>query len=116
MSELLGKELIQGQLQLEPWQGRLRGKLFEQNGVQSETYADDGSAILDLCLPKADLMRILSAVDTDYRDLNWLHMEETSGGVISNTPSEEDEFGGFYNNTSKILDEEDDRDWRSGVL
>ena len=79
------------------------------------TYADDGGAIVDLCLPKADLMRILSAVDTQYSDLNWLHMEETSGGVISNIPDEKDEFGGFYNTKSKILDEDNDRDWQSNT-
>lgn len=117
MSELLGKELVQGQLQLEPWQGRLRAKLFEQNGVQSETYADDGSAILELRLPKADLMRILSAADTEYSDLNWLNIEETSGGVISNMDDGEDEFGGFYNKSTRdILDDDDDLNWRTGVL
>ena len=115
MSELLGKELVRGKLQLNPRQGSLRGKLFEQNGVESETYADDGGAILDLCLPKADLMRILSAVDTEYSDLNWLHMEETIGGVISNIPDQEDEFGGFYNTKSKILDEDNHRDRQSNA-
>jgi GTP-binding protein HflX len=115
MSELLGKELVRGKLQLNPRQGSLRGKLFEQNGVESETYADDGGAIVDLCLPKADLMRILSAVDTQYSDLNWLHMEETIGGVISNIPDQEDEFGGFYNTKSKILDEDNHRDRQSNA-
>lgn len=117
MSELLGEEFIQGQLQLQPWQGRLRGKLFEQNAVQEEEYSDDGSTILQLKLPKSDLMRILSAADTEYSDLNWLHFEEIGGGAIANMKVKEDEFGGFYNRSGHSLDDEDDDfNWRTGVL
>lgn len=116
MSELLGEELIQGQLQLEPWQGRLRGKLFEQNGVQSESYSDDGCTILHLKLPKSDLMRILSAAETDYSDLNWLQLEEKGAGAISQRQVEEDEFGGFYKRSGPLQDDDDDTNWRTGIL
>jgi len=115
MAELLGEELIQGQLQLEPWQGRLRARLFEQSAVQQESYSDDGCSILNVKLPKVDLMRILSATDTQYGSLNWLQFEEISAGAIVQRQEKDDEFGGFYH-CQHLAKDDDDLDWRTGVL
>lgn len=72
ISELLGKELVQGELILSPADGRLRARLFEQNAVGNERYRDDGSNILQLRIPASDLLQILSAVGLQFSQLRWV--------------------------------------------
>ena len=71
ISELLGKEVVSGCLVLAPTLGRLRAMLYTQQAVVGETYRDDGASLLQIRLPKSDLLRILSAASVHYEDLMW---------------------------------------------
>lgn len=71
ISELLGTELVIGKLILSPNEGRLRSALFAQQAVGEEQYLEDGKAVIDIRVPKSDLLRILSALHIRYEDLHW---------------------------------------------
>lgn len=71
ISELLGKEVVSGRLVLAPTMGRLRAMLFTQQAVVEEAYREDGASLLQIRLPKSDLLRILSAASLSYEDLMW---------------------------------------------
>lgn len=51
--------------------GRLRAMLFTQQAVVEEAYREDGASLLQIRLPKSDLLRILSAASLSYEDLMW---------------------------------------------
>ena len=72
ISELLGEEVIQGELILSPADGRLRARLFEQNAVGGEQYREDGTSVLEVRIPASDLLRILSAVEVSFEQLRWI--------------------------------------------
>jgi GTPase len=69
MSELLGNHLVTGCLELPPTQGRLRAMLFAQQAVLSENFNEVGASLLDLRIPKEDLLRILSSVNMTFDEL-----------------------------------------------
>ena len=71
ISELLGKEVVNGQLVLTPQQGRLRAMLYAQQAVVTESYRDDGAVIVQIRIPKNDLLRILSAESMTFEQLVW---------------------------------------------
>lgn len=71
ISELLGKEVINGTLVLSPAQGRLRAMLYTQQAVVGECYRDDGASLLQIRIPKDDLLRILSAEGVVLESLIW---------------------------------------------
>jgi GTP-binding protein HflX len=71
ISELLGKEVVNGRLVLTPQQGRLRAMLYTQQAVVTETYRDDGAALVQIRIPKSDLLRILSAESMTFEQLVW---------------------------------------------
>ena len=71
ISELLGKEVVSGCLVLTPAQGRLRAMLYTQQAVTEEGYREDGASLLQIRLPKSDLLRILSAASLAFEDLKW---------------------------------------------
>jgi GTPase len=69
--ELLGTEMIAGRLLLTPQQGKLRALLYNQQAVAQETYQDDGKTILDIRVPKSDLLRLLKTASENFDDLQW---------------------------------------------
>ncbi|MGD8176028.1 ribosome rescue GTPase HflX [Marinimicrobium sp. ARAG 43.8] len=71
ISDALGREMIAGQVVLPPHQGRLRAKLYQQQAVAYEEHREDGSVALDIRLPKSDLMRLLSAEQLRFEQLQW---------------------------------------------
>lgn len=71
ISELLGKEVVNGQLVLTPQQGRLRAMLYAQQAVVAESYRDDGAGLVQIRIPKNDLLRILSAESITFEQLIW---------------------------------------------
>ncbi|MGV8836227.1 ribosome rescue GTPase HflX [Cellvibrio sp.] len=71
ISELLGKEVVNGCLVLTPTQGRLRAMLYAQQAVVEENYREDGASLLQIRQPKSDLLRILSAASLAFEDLTW---------------------------------------------
>jgi len=76
VAELLGAELVQDTLRLQPEQARLRAKLYDAHGVLDESYADDGVSELNLSLPRAELMKILSAEGLKEAALSWVEKED----------------------------------------
>jgi GTPase len=69
--ELLGTEMIVGRLLLTPQQGKLRALLYTQQAVSHESYRDDGNAVLDVRVPKDDLLRLLKTVSEEFENLQW---------------------------------------------
>jgi GTP-binding protein HflX len=68
VAELLGGELVHQWVALDPGQGRLRARLYAAGAVLSESQGDDGSARLEIQVPKSDLLRLLSreSLDPEY--------------------------------------------------
>lgn len=71
ISEVLGKELVSGCLIVPPTQGRLRAMLYAQQAVVSENHRADGASLLQVRIPKDDLLRILSAANIAFESLLW---------------------------------------------
>lgn len=69
--ELLGTEMIAGRLLLNPQQGKLRALLYSQQAVADENYQDDGKAVLNIRVPKSDLLRLLKTVSENFDNLQW---------------------------------------------
>ncbi|MET0357637.1 MAG: ribosome rescue GTPase HflX [Cellvibrio sp.] len=72
LSELLGTEMVVGQLLLSPQDGRLRSALYAQQAIAAESFREDGVCIANLRVPKSDLLRILSAQKITLEDLVWV--------------------------------------------
>lgn len=72
IAELLGKGIIAGELVLNPQQGRLRAMLYAQQAVLEEGHNDLGESLLQVRLPKDDLLRILSACNIPFESLVWV--------------------------------------------
>jgi len=71
VGELLAEDMVQETLHLGAGLARLRAKLYQQKAVVNERHCDDGSSEVELCLAKADLMRLLSAENLQWQDLQW---------------------------------------------
>lgn len=71
ISECLGHSLSQGVLHLAASMGSLRAKLHQAQAVLQEHYTPDGSLQLQVCLPEADLNRILAAEILELNQLHW---------------------------------------------
>jgi len=85
ISEILGKEIVAGRLIITANQGRLRSMLYAQQAVVGENYREDGACVLQVRVPKDDLLRILSAESLAFEDLLW-----DEPGVLSDEPDAED--------------------------
>lgn len=59
ISERVGEDMVAQELDLAPAQGGLRAALYEMGAVQSEDYAEDGTAHLSVRLPRADWNRLM---------------------------------------------------------
>lgn len=71
ISELLGRDIISGELILGHNDGRLRAQLFAQQAVNAERFNEQGASLLSIRIPKDDLLRILSACDHSFNNLRW---------------------------------------------
>lgn len=72
ISELLGEKVFEGEVCLDSQMGSLRARFHRANAVVDERYQDDGSCVLALRLPEADLNRILAAETIGRDDLQWI--------------------------------------------
>ena len=59
IAELIGQEMVNETLSLDPGQGSLRAALYRLGAVETENYGDDGVAHLRVRLPRADWNRLL---------------------------------------------------------
>lgn len=58
ITELLADDMVQGQLQLTPAQGKVRARLYELGAIQSEEYTDAGNLCLGIRMARSDYERI----------------------------------------------------------
>jgi GTP-binding protein HflX len=59
ISELLGQDVVERQIELRPDQGRLRARLYARGAVHGEVVNSDGLVSLAIRLPRNDLDRLL---------------------------------------------------------
>lgn len=59
ISELLGQDVVERQIELRPDQGRLRARLYARGAVHGEEVNSDGLVSLAIRLPRNDLDRLL---------------------------------------------------------
>jgi GTP-binding protein HflX len=57
--ELVGQDMVEHELYLEPEQGRLRASFYRLGAVAAEQYNDDGVAQISVRLPRADWNRLM---------------------------------------------------------
>ncbi len=67
ISELLGEDFIEPELQLEPQHGRLRARLYKQGAVKNESLDEHGTSHLSLRLQKQDFVRLLKEEGLDAK-------------------------------------------------
>lgn len=71
VGQLLAEDMVEQTLRLSTDLARLRAKLYEQKAIICERHCDDGSSEVELRLAKADLLRLLSAENLKWQDLDW---------------------------------------------
>lgn len=72
ITELLSEKMFRGVVRMGNHLGSLRARLHRANAVVEEHYLDDGCCEMTLCLPEADLNRILAAETVDKNELIWV--------------------------------------------
>lgn len=72
INERLAIKLVQGVLQLEPDQSRLRAGLFNLNAVIAENYSEEGQCQLQVRLPQKDFRQLLSQLTVVEESLIWI--------------------------------------------
>jgi GTP-binding protein HflX len=61
IGELVGDDMVDHDLALEPHQGRFRAALYELGAVRGERYGKDGTAHVSVRLPRSDWERLLAS-------------------------------------------------------
>ena len=59
ISELVGQDMVNEEIDITPEQGSLRAALYRLGAVEREKYSDDGVAHLQVRLPRADWNRLM---------------------------------------------------------
>ncbi len=72
VAELLGRQTIEGRLEIQSEKGSLRARFHQMNAVVKESYSDDGLCVLDLRIQEADLNRIMAAEKLQVSSLQWV--------------------------------------------
>ena len=65
ISDVLGEDMIETQLDLKPDQGKFRARLYQLGVVQAENSDEHGNIQLDLRLPKKDFIRLAQDAGLD---------------------------------------------------
>lgn len=65
ISDVLGEDMIETQLDLKPDQGKFRARLYQLGVVQAENSDEHGNIHLDLRLPKKDFIRLAQDAGLD---------------------------------------------------
>ncbi len=82
VAELLSDGVIRQWLRLPAHRARLRARLYRQNAVVEELYGNNGESELDVCIPEADLRRILRAEGLKMKDLDWIELEASAAIAV----------------------------------
>jgi len=78
IAELLTDDIVHENIYLPVHMGSLRARLYRHNAVLSEEYHSDGTCQLEIRLPEVDFKRLLSAENTDLRDICPAEEEQSS--------------------------------------
>jgi GTP-binding protein HflX len=70
ISELIGGDMMSTTLTLNPAQGKQRARLYRLGVVKEETNAENGDALLQLQMPRADLLRLINEEQLDPAAFN----------------------------------------------
>jgi GTP-binding protein HflX len=73
IAELLGRDIVSGDVVIEARMGRLRARLYEAGAVQREVQRDDGSAVLTIKMPALDFQRLADYEKLDPQQLLQPH-------------------------------------------
>ena len=65
ITDLLGEDMVEPQITLEPRQGKFRARLYEEGVVHQESIDEGGNIHLSLRLPKADFIRFMKEESMD---------------------------------------------------
>lgn len=82
IADLLGEDLIETDLPLEPRQGRFRARLYGQGAVKNEKVDESGTMVLSLRLPRQDFVRLLE--DEGMDPSRYLHTIPGKGAQAAN--------------------------------
>jgi GTP-binding protein HflX len=69
ISELLGQDMVEQNLDISPTQGRLRAALYKLGAVVDEQHTEDGVAHLQIRLARADWNRLMVAEGLNDRTI-----------------------------------------------
>lgn len=61
IAELLGRDIVAGDILLDPARGRLRARLYAAGAVIAEAQQEDGSALLSIKMPALDFQRLANS-------------------------------------------------------
>ncbi|MDB6063705.1 MAG: GTPase HflX [Verrucomicrobiaceae bacterium] len=73
IAELLGRDVVVGDVVIAAHMGRLRARLYEAGAVQSESQREDGSTLLTIKMPALDFQRLADHEKLDPQQLLQLH-------------------------------------------
>ncbi|WP_048308299.1 ribosome rescue GTPase HflX [Halomonas sp. PR-M31] len=68
LSERLAEDVIEAHLTLLPEQGKLRAGLHDLGAVREEAFDEQGRTLLDIRLPRRDLMQLLARLGESAKD------------------------------------------------
>lgn len=81
VTELLSDNIVHQKVLLPVSMGSLRARLYRNNSVIGESHQSDGTCIIEIRLPEADLHRMLSAESLTINDLSWAQDDQDSKAV-----------------------------------
>jgi GTP-binding protein HflX len=73
LGELLGGDMVRGDVMLDAGSGRLRARLYEAGAVVDETALDDGGSRLSIRMPRQEFLRIAAHEQLDPQALLQPH-------------------------------------------
>ncbi len=87
ISELIGGDQITTTLTLDPGQGKQRARLYRLGVVKEETTNEHGHALIQLQMPRADLLRLIAEEQLDPAAFNPTpHADVVLGSEIPGMP------------------------------
>jgi GTP-binding protein HflX len=69
IAELLGRDIVAGDIVLDGGMGRLRARLYAAGAVVAEAHRDDGGIQLSIKMPALDFQRLASSENLDAHTL-----------------------------------------------
>lgn len=78
IAALLSNDIVHETYRLTPTMGRLRALLYERKAVLAESQSDNGSMLVEICMPRPDFYRLLQSEQLTPDDLQWQPCQSSS--------------------------------------